>query len=131
MKSLINHLLKNPKQIFLIDALGALMTCTLLLVIQTKLNSYFGMPPKTLFILAIIAFIFFAYSISCFFLFTSINWKRFLKIIATANVIYCGLTFVLLISNFSITTPIDWIYFLGEISLVSSLVAVEIRLAKG
>lgn len=130
MKSLVNKLQQNPKQIFLIDATGALLTCILLIVIQTKLDSYFGMPSDELKILSIIAFIFFCYSLFCFLLFSRIHWKRFLKIIASANLIYCGLTLFLLLYNYKNITPFDWIYFFGEIAVVVYLVSLEIRTTK-
>ncbi len=131
MKTLLNKLAKNPKKIFLIDALGALFTCVLLIVIQTKLKFYFGMPVKTLTILSIIAFALFWYSTACFTLFQKINWKQHLKRIARANLIYCGLTFVLLVYNYKIITPLDWIYFFGEIIIISFLVSIELRMVKG
>jgi hypothetical protein len=130
LKTLLFRLAKNPKKIFLIDALGALMTCVLLIIIQTKLKLYFGMPIKTLTILSILAFALFWYSTACFTLFQKINWKQHLKRIARANSIYCGLTFVLLVYNYKIITPLDWIYFLGEIAVVLSLVYLELSLFK-
>ena len=131
MKTLLFSLAKNPKKIFLIDALGALITCVLLIVIQTKLKFYFGMPIKTLTILSIIAFALFWYSTACFTLFQKINWKQHLKRIARANLIYCGLTFALLVYNYKIITPLDWIYFLSEIMIIASIVSVELRMVKG
>lgn len=130
MKTLLFSLAKNPKKIFLIDALGALITCVLLLVIQTKLKFYFGMPVKTLTILSVIAFVLFWYSTACFTLFQKINWKRNLKRIAYANLIYCGLILFLLIYHYSLLTPFDWIYFLGEIAVIVSLVYLERSLIK-
>lgn len=130
MESILNKLHQSPKQIFLIDALGALLTCLLLILIQTKFNFHFGMPSNQLTILSIIAFVFFCYSISCFFLFSQINWKRFLKIISSANLIYCGLTLFLLLYNYKNLTPFDWIYFLGEIAIIIYLVSLEIRVIR-
>lgn len=131
MKTLVDLLAKNPRKIFLIDALGAFVTCSLLLIIQSKLQLYFEMPHKTLTVLSLIAFIFFWYSTACFTLYQKINWKRHLKRIAYANLIYCGLILFLLIYNSSILTPIDWIYFLGEIAVIVFLVSLEIKLTKG
>jgi hypothetical protein len=128
MKSPLNKLLQNPKQIFLIDAMGALLTCLLLILIQTKLQFLFGMPAQTLQILAAIAFVFFGYSTMCFLIFDRIHWKLFLKIIASANLIYGALTLGLLVYNYPITTPIDWVYFLGEIGIIVYLVSLEIRM---
>jgi hypothetical protein len=130
LKTLVFSLAKNPRKIFLIDALGALITCGLLLIIQTKLKLYFGMPVQTLTILSIMAFALFWYSTACFTLFQKINWKQHLKRIASANLIYCGLILFLLLSNFKIVTPFDWIYFLGEIAVIISLVYLEFFLIK-
>ncbi len=130
MKTRLLHLSKNPKTIFLIDALGALITCLVLIVIQTKLKFYFGMPVKTLTILSIFAFALFWYSTACFTLFQKINWKQHIKRIAIANLTYSGLTFVLLVYNYKIISALDWIYFLGEIAIILSLVYLELYLIK-
>lgn len=130
MKTLLIKLAKSPRKIFLIDALGAFVTCSLLLIIQSKLQMYFEMPHRTLTILSIIAFMFFWYSTACFTLYQKINWKRHLKRIAYANLIYCGLTLFLLIYFYSHLTPFDWVYFLGEIAVIATLVSLEIRITK-
>ncbi|MBK9590842.1 MAG: hypothetical protein IPO32_04790 [Crocinitomicaceae bacterium] len=131
MKTLLIKLAKSPKKIFLLAALGALITCSLLLIIQSKLGIYFGMPDKTIIVLSILAFSLFWYSTACFLLFQKLNWKKHLKRIGIANLIYCGLTFVLLVYNYKIITPLDWIYFFGEIMIISFLVSIELRMVKG
>jgi hypothetical protein len=43
-KKLIHQLAKNPKMLFLIDSLGALLTAVLLLVILQNFSPCIGMP---------------------------------------------------------------------------------------
>ena len=124
----MNQWILNPKRIFLLDGLGACLTAFLLGVVLTAFNEYIGMPQKTLNILALIALAFSAYSISCFF-FIGNNWRLFLKIIATANLLYCCLTTTLVIYFYPQLTVFGVIYFLLEIVVVCGLVFFELRWA--
>ena len=124
----MNQLTLNPKRLFLLDGLGALLTAFLLGIVLTAFNEHFGMPPNTLNILALIALGFAVYSICCFF-FIGQNWRLFLKIIATANLLYCGLTTALVIYFYPQLTVFGVVYFLLEIVVVCGLVYIELRWA--
>ena len=124
----MNQLALNPKKLFLLDGLGACLTAFLLGIVLTAFNEYFGMPQKTLNILALIALAFAAYSISCYF-FIGSNWRLFLKIIAAANLLYCCLTTALVIYFYPQLTILGVSYFLLEIVVVCGLVFVELRWA--
>lgn len=117
----------KPRNIFLLDSLGALLTTILLFFLLKSFNEFFGLSKTTLEYLSLIAFLFFIYSGICFFLVKD-NWKSFLKIICTANILYCILTFCILIYNYESVSIYGIIYFLGEIIVISGLVFLEIKL---
>lgn len=116
----------TPKKLFLIDSLGALLTAFLLFFVLKRFDDYFGMPKHILNYLSVIAFAFFLYSFTCH-IFLKRNWKTFLKIIITANLLYTFLTFSLVIYHLKILTLLGIIYFILEIIIVLVLVSFEIR----
>jgi len=123
--NLLEKLIVNPKLIFKIDALGALLTTVSLLVIA-KLETYFGMPSKILYILSGVTFCFFMYSISCFRLIKS-NWKPFLIIIIVCNSIYVLVSSRLIIMHSEKLTKLGWVYFILEIIVIALVVILEYK----
>jgi len=115
-----------PKKLFLIDGLGALLTAALLAFLLANLESFFGMPQRILYPLAVVALAFAIYSFSCF-SFLKKNWGRFLIVIALANLTYCAVTLYFIISLFEQLTIWGILYFIGEILIVVSLAVVELR----
>jgi hypothetical protein len=126
MRQIINKLVLNPKDLFLFDGLGALMTSFFLGVILSSFGGLSGMPSEILFFLSITALIYFAYSVCCFF-FISDNWRPFLKTICIANVFYCCLTIILVIHFYQQLTVFGIAYFLLETLLICALVFIENR----
>ena len=124
---MLQNLLTKPKKIFIVDSFGALLTSILLFFILRIFNDFFGLSKEVFEYLAIIAFTFFVYSISCYFLIKQ-NWKSFLKIICTANILYCLLTFGILIYNYESVSIFGIIYFLAEIAVIIGLVTLEIKI---
>lgn len=122
---MIKKLSRLYPRIFLIDSIGALLTSLLLGIIAFRLEDYFGMPKEVLILLAIIATVFFIYSMSCH-LFLQHKRKLFLIVIATANVLYCILTSTLIGLFFQELTILGLIYFIGEILIVLTLVYIEV-----
>lgn len=119
----------DPKTIFLIDGLGALLTATLLMAVVSTFNEYFGMPQAVLPILATVAFVFSIYSISCYLFFYNRSKKLLLPIII-ANLSYCVFTLALVIYFYDRLTILGVTYFLGEILLVCGLVCIEWKTLK-
>lgn len=119
---------QNPRQLFLIDALGALVSTISLGFVLTNLERFFGMPVPTLHLLATIASVFCVYSFACYKIQPK-QWQRAIRIIAIANILYCCLTFGLLLSLSSVLTFLAWGYFIGEIILVVGLAVVELKTA--
>jgi hypothetical protein len=125
----IKRLTSNPKTLFLVDGLGALLTAFFLFTILRTFNEYFGMPQKIVTYLSFIAVIFSFYSISCFFLVKD-NWHLFLRIISTANLLYCCLTMSLLIYYYQSLTILGITYFVAEISIICGLVLIELKMLR-
>jgi hypothetical protein len=127
MKESILKLIKKPKNIFLLDGFGALLTTLLIFFVLRTFNGYLGLSKNNLEFLSIIALIFSIYSVSCYFL-VSNNWKLFLKIICTANILYCVLTFGIVLYYYQSISVLGIAYFLSEIMVICGIAFLEIRI---
>lgn len=126
---MLQKFLKKPKNIFLLDSFGALLTTLLLYFVLRNFNDFFGLSKNVFKYLSIIAFALFIYSINCYF-FVKQNWKLFLKIICIANILYCLLTLGFIIYCYKNISAFGIIYFLGEIIVISGIVFLEINTIK-
>ncbi len=122
--SRIQSLIAQPKRIFLIDSLGALLSVFLLIAVLARFEELIGIPQRTLYFLAGIASFFAVYSISCSF-FVIEKWKVYLKIIMLANAGYCLLTIGLMIYFFQSLTILGLAYFIAELSVVGIVIWIE------
>ena len=114
----------NKKNIFLVDGIGALVSTLFLGVLLPALKAWIGMPVQMLYILAGIAALFAVYSLSCF-KFVDHSNTRWLKVIMTGNLLYCGLTATIVAQRFSELTLLGKSYFIGEIFVILGVVFVE------
>lgn len=87
------------------------------------------MPPQILKWLLIVSITFCLYSTACYFLLKN-NWTPFIKIIGMANLLYCLLTFTVVILTFPVLTGIGVGYFLIEILIIFMLAFVQIKTAR-
>lgn len=126
--SLINKLIQNPKRLFLIDSLGALLTTFFLLGILRPLEHLFGMPQPVLLLLAIPALGFALYSACCYWL-VGTRWRPFMRVIAGANFLYCCITASLVVWLLPQLTGLGITYFGLEMVVICVLVYVELRAA--
>lgn len=123
----------NPKIIFLIDGIGAVVTSLSLFGIGFLLQEYFGMPQNVLYILASVVVFYAIYSFSCyFFLFDKLgkalkNWQSFLKVIIVANSLYCVVMPFLLFEFYQNLTTLGFFYFIFEIMIILTLVVFELK----
>jgi hypothetical protein len=117
------------KQIFLIDGLGALLSLSLLLALTLTIEGFFGVPRQALLALCLLPLVFSIYSLSCHFL-KPLRWSLFLRVIAIANLFYCGLTLGLVIAYFESLTTLGLLYFVIEKAIVIPLAIVEWRLSR-
>ncbi len=125
---MLNQITNNPKQIFLIDSIGALLTASILFSIAIGCPGFLGMPAHILFLLAATAVTFAVYSFCCF-QFLPVYWP-YLKAIILANAMYCILTAVLVYTFFNNITLWGLLYFTGEILVILVLVFFEYKLLR-
>ena len=116
----------KPKYLFLIDAIGAVLTSLLLFLVLAQLEKYFGMPKYALYSLAGIAFILFIYSISCH-LYAKSKWRKLLKLLVILNCSYLIISIGFLIVHFNDLNSLDLIYFIGEFVVIGALIHVEYK----
>ncbi len=125
---MIQTLSAQPRKLFLVDSIGALLTAVMLSVVVRKFHTFFGMPPLVLTYLSAVAAIFCIYSAGCF-IFLKRGWASFIRAIAIANLSYAALSLVLVVINYSSLTVWGVTYFLAEVVVICALVVVEFRVA--
>jgi len=124
-KLILNKFSSTPKNIFILDGIGATLSAFLLGVILVRFEFVFGMPLTPLYVLASIAIMLATYSFSCYFLLTD-NWNSaFMKVIVIANLLYCCLSIILVIYFFEELTIWGVIYFLLELLVTCGLIIIE------
>lgn len=121
-------LAQKPKNLFLIDAIGAMITTVILVVILINFNHYFGISKTTFSYLSLFVAFLCIYSTTCFF-FLKDNWVIYIRIISSANLLYCLFTLGLMIFNHAELTIIGLIYFLVEMAIIIGLVYIELSVA--
>lgn len=126
--SIINKLISNPRKLFLMDGIGALITIFFLSIVLIKLNHLIGMPEKTLYLLSGLVCLFAFYSFSCFRFLTQ-NYKPFIKVIASANTLYCLISISLLFIYKNELLPLGYIYFIVEKIILVLLIFIEFKVA--
>ena len=116
------------KKLFLLDGLGALLTAVLLSLVLGNFENFFGVPKQMLYGLSIVALIFAIYSMTCSKVLNT-NWRTFLRLIATLNIIYCIAPFIVLFINRGNITGFAVAYFIGEMMIILYLAKLEFNLA--
>lgn len=127
-ENISKYFFKNPRSIFLLDAIGAVASAISLGVILVQYESVIGMPKETLHYLSLIACVFVVYSFSCFFLLKK-NWAPFIRAIAYANLSYCFIQIACVIYHYQKLTGIGLTYFVLELIVVFAVVAFELKTA--
>lgn len=125
----ISQFARNPKKLFLVDAIGAFISGMLLFTIS-KSNLNLGLADSSLEFLILIAFCLFVYSLTCF-LSVKKNIGLFIYTMAFANFLYCLLTIGILIQNSKRLTTIGITYFSIELIIIGLLIFCELRIARG
>ena len=120
--------LLSPKKIFLWDCLGATLAAFFLLLVLSPFESSFGMPRHILYVLSSITGLYALYSGSCYLLFPA-TWRLYIKIIAVANLLYAGLTIIMVICFYQMITILGLIYFILELIVLAILIIIEKRKA--
>ncbi len=122
--------MKNSKikNLFLLDGFGALVSAFLLGVVLVKLEVYFGIPKKALYVLAALPCFFMIYDFYCFFKVEK-NLGKYLKGIAIVNLLYCCLSIGMAFYHQEVITYLGWIYIIVEIIIVVVLSLFELKVA--
>lgn len=113
---------------FFIDSLGALLSALLLGIVLVRFDDVFGMPVRVLYPLAAIALAFCLYSLACYLLVRK-KAKPYLQLIAVLNLLYCLLTIILLYYHHSMLSVLGYLYFIGEIIIITVLAYIELSVA--
>ena len=126
---MLDYFIANPRKMFLVDGIGAMLSAFFLGVVLVQFEASFGVHIALLIYLALTAAVFAIYSISCYFWFPD-KWRVFLKVIAIVNLIYCFVTIWFVLLDNETLTIMGYLYFIAEILLIVSLVFVELKVAR-
>ncbi len=116
------------KRLFLLDAIGAIISAFLLGVALVYFETYFGIPKETLYVLATLPIFLAIYDLIIYF-FVDSNLSLLLKIIAVTNLLYCMFSLGLAMFHFESITLLGWTYIIIEVLIVVLLACYELRVA--
>ncbi len=119
---------ENPRKLFLLDGIGALVSAFFLGVVLVQLEHIFGIPPSALYVLAFIPCVFAAYDFFCYWKIKE-NWRGYLKAIAIANLLYCVLSLGFAFYHLEQITYLGWAYIIIEILIILVLAKIELNAA--
>jgi len=126
IQELINN---NPKKLFLYDGLGALLSAFLMGVVLVKLEWLTGIPKSSLYFLAFIPCLFFAFDFY--------NYRKDdgnistpLRTIAILNLLYCCVSLAVAFYHFDVITSFGWIYIILEILIIVLVAGVELGVVR-
>ena len=123
------RLLTNPKKLLLIDGCGAILSVFLLGVVLVRFEEYVGIPPATLYLLAVFPTMFAIYDL---FSYLQLHYKQslLLKGIAFFNLIYCCLSIGVAFYHYETLTTLGWIYIFIETLIIMILATWELYVAR-
>ncbi|WP_299059094.1 hypothetical protein [uncultured Polaribacter sp.] len=125
-----NNFYKNAKKLFFIDGVGAILSAFLLGFVLVKLESFFGIPPSALYILAIFPIFFAIFDFYSYQQKDENKIKLLLKGIAMMNLLYSLLSIILAIFHYQTITFLGWIYIIVEIIIIVVLAFFELKEVK-
>ncbi|QHT67461.1 hypothetical protein GXP67_12895 [Rhodocytophaga rosea] len=117
-----------PKRLFLIDSLGGLLSAFLLGVVLARFENMVGMPQNVLYLLSFIACVYAVFSFINHWQMKG-NWRLYMKVLASANGLYCCLTIALVIYYRQQLTTLGLTYFLLEVVIIILLAYLELKIA--
>lgn len=122
----VSRLIYQPKQLYLLDGFGALLSAFFLGVILVQFERHIGLTKETLYLLAVFP-IFFLIIDYCFYLNNSLNDIIKLKIICFLNLAYCAYSFWVILNNQGTLTKLGNIYFVLEIFIILVVILLEVK----
>ena len=121
-----NSVVPLHRKLFLIDAIGALVSAVMLGVVLAHWQPLIGLSTQTLYFLAALPCLFMIHSYYRYL--TAIDtWRKPLQIVAIANLLYCALTSGLMIYHKNILTELGILYFMMEIIIVMTLSILQLK----
>lgn len=119
----------RPKNLFLLDGIGAIASIIMLGEVLVVLQPYVGIPKSTLYLLAAIPVFFLLFDIYSY-VAKPVYDKRNLKIIASLNSMYCCLSLIMVVYHKDVVTLLGWLYIIAEILIIAYIVFIELKTAK-
>ena len=116
----------TPKQLLLADALGALLSVCMLLMVLPFFPDWIYMPQRILHILGFTALVLFIYSATGYFFVQKVQ-RQWLAVVMVANVFYGLATAALVWHLYAELGRWDLLYFVSELLLIMILVRLEWR----
>lgn len=120
---------ENPKRLFMLDGMGAILSAFLLGIVFVELESVFGIPRPTLYFLALLSLFIF----SCDIYYSKVkivNDSPFLRAIALMNLTYSFISIGMVIYYFNKVTYLGVAYILIEVLIIISLAIIELKVAR-
>lgn len=131
LNSIALKLSLNPKRLFLLDGIGALISALFLGMILPAYANLVGLPIYLMKFLASLALVLCIYSLACYFLLPKLDVKQNseyipnIKIMIYSNITYVILTVGLIIYHYKKVKIYGMIYFLGEIITMMFIIVLE------
>lgn len=129
MQKIFNYFAGNPRQLFLLDSFGALLSAALLCLILLFLKTQIGVDFEMLIPFIVVAVIYAIYSFTCYMI-HPVNWQFFLKIIATANILYSLAILIFVVLNRDTLSTLGMAYFTIESAIIAGLAFSEYYVAQ-
>lgn len=114
----------SPKNVFLLDAIGAVFSFVSITAIAC-FHQYFGVPRFVLHLVSLIAVLCAAWSLYWYNSPTH-KWPLMLRAVATLNLLYCAITITFLVFYNASVTTIGWIYFAAEVIVICTIGIAEL-----
>jgi len=127
LKKTVEELSSNPKQTFLMDLVGAIITAFFTGIVLVYFHDCFGMPKKALYVLSSLACFFALYSGINFICFDKNKAAFLLKIIVAANSFYALLSIYFVINYFEQLSILGIAYFFIEKIILLCVICIEMK----
>lgn len=124
-KKLVARFASNPRQLFLFDSLGGLLSAAAPLLILWKFESHLGLPRELLLAMSITGFLYSTYSLLCALRIKS-RWNFFLKILVVANSTYLLALMAYTVIHFSTLSQLGLAYLLVDHFVLISIISLEL-----
>ncbi len=129
MTKLIQQFVNNPRRLFVVDGIGAILSAFLLGVVLLRLEHLFGIPASALYVLASLPIVFALFDFYCYH-FVQKRFAHYFNILAIVNLGYCCLSIGFAAYHSDAITSLGWLYILIEILIVIYVARIELKVAK-